>query len=107
MTKKDGTDSYSKIEESNKRYLNSEKGKQAKRRYDLSDKGREARGRYLESEKGQAALLRYYLSEKGATTRQHHNEMTKLFIQLNKYLEENPNKTIEDFLSSLKGNPHD
>lgn len=38
---KDESNSYSKIEESNKRYLNSEKGKQAKRRYNLSDKGKE------------------------------------------------------------------
>ena len=94
-------DSYTKIEEANKRYFNSEKGKKAVNRYIHSDQGKEARQRYLKSEKGQMALLRYYLSEKGVATRQRHNELTKLFTCLSSYLEENPNKTAEDFLSSL------
>ena len=97
-----GDDSYSRIEKANKKYLNSELGKAAVKRYMSSDLGKKARQRYLKSEKGQMALLRYYLSEKGVTTRQHRNEITKLFVHLSKYLKENPDKNIEDFLPSLK-----
>ena len=96
-------DSYSKIEEANIRYHNSEKGKAAKKRYDLSLKGKSARGKYLRSEKGKAALLRYYLSEKGEATRKRHREMVSLCNQLAKYLEKNPTKTVGDFLNQQKG----
>lgn len=101
MSEEPSRDSYSKIEEANSRYWGSEKGKSTKKKYDLSEKGKGARRKYLRSEKGQMALLRYYLSEKGVATRQLRNEMNKLLTQCAKYLEENPNHTITDFLSTL------
>lgn len=87
-----------KIEEAAERYWKSEKGKAVQKRYNLTSQGKEAQTRYLQSEKGKAALLRYYLSEKGTETRKRRTELQNLLNQCNKFLEENPDKTIEDFL---------
>lgn len=95
-------DSSEKIEEAQKKYWASEKGKEVQRKYNLSPKGREAKMRYLESEKGKAALLRYYLSEKGHKTRGLQIQLKKLLAQCGKFLEENPDKTPEDFLIQLE-----
>ena len=93
--------SQKKLEETAKRYWKSEKGKGAQKRYSLSPKGKDAKTKYLESELGKAALLRYYLSEKGIKTRDSQSQLRKLLIQYSSYLEENPDKTIEDFLTQL------
>ena len=94
-------DPYAKIDETNRRYFSSEKGKSAIKKYANSDKGRETRDNYLKSEKGKAALLRYHLSEKGFATRERRKELNRLLTQCNKFLEENPTLTIDDFFSQL------
>lgn len=90
-----------KIEEAAERYWKSEKGRAVQKKYNLTSLGKEARTRYLKSEKGKAALLKYYLSEKGLETRERQAELRKLLTQCEKYLSENPDKTIEDFLTQL------
>lgn len=100
-------DSYSKLEEAQKRYLNSEKGKTAVKRYKQSEKGKDAQQRYLQSERGQAALLRYYLSEKAQTQRQQRAALLKLFRRLDKILGLNPDKSIEDALNEIGGGPNE
>ena len=92
-------DSYTKFEETQKRYWNSPAGKATKQRYTQSELGRENQRRYFESEKGKEALLRYYLSEKAETTRQKRQALLKLFRQLDKYLRKYPDKTTEDFFN--------
>jgi len=85
--------------ENQRKYWASEGGREAQNRYFQTEAGKEARERYLNSEKGQQALLRYYLSEKAETTRQKRQALIKLFRRLDKYLRENPDKTIEDYLN--------
>ena len=50
--------------EYDRRYRQSEKGKEANRRYRQSEKGKEAKRRYRQSEKGKEAKRRYRQSEK-------------------------------------------
>ena len=89
------------MDASEKRYRNSEKGKEAQKKYISSQKGREAQSAYLKSEKGFAAQLRYRLSQKGIQTYQKRQQLQKLADQAITYLSENPDKTIEDFLLTL------
>lgn len=96
-------DTYAPVEEAQKRYLKTEKGKSAKKRYDQSEQGKSARKRYLESEKGQEALLRYYLSEKAQSQREQRKALMKLFRQLDNFTQDNPNKSMEEFFESLGG----
>jgi hypothetical protein len=96
-------DTYLATERAKEKYRKSDLGKAAKNRYDHSDSGQAARKRYLESEKGKEALLRYYLSEKAESTRQRRQALIKLFRKLDKYLRKYPDKTIEDYFNSLKG----
>ena len=96
-------DTYTPVEEAQKRYLNSEKGKSAVKRYQQSESGKAAQRRYLESEKGKAALLRYYLSEKAQTQREQKSAMVKLFRKLEAFLKFHPDKTTEDFFESIGG----
>lgn len=92
-------DSDEKFQKTQKKYESSEAGKARKTRFNQSDGGKESREKYLKSDLGQAALLRYYLSEKAETTRQKRQALIKLFRKLDRYLKENPDKTIEDFLT--------
>lgn len=103
MSKIQIEDSLSALDRAKEKYRKSEGGKAAKNRYDQSEGGKAARKRYLESEKGKEALLRYYLSEKAVTQRQQNSALLKLFRRLDKYLQRNPNKTIEDYFNSLNG----
>lgn len=96
-------DTYAPVEEAQKRYLRTEKGKSAKKRYDQSNQGKDARKRYLESEKGKAALLRYYLSEKAQNQREQRKALMKLFRKLDTFLQENPDKSMDEFFEFLGG----
>ena len=86
------------IQEAQKRYLSTEKGKNAVKRYHSSEKGKEARDRYFQSEKGRRAQLRYDLSEKGELAREKKVALEKLLKEYSKYLETNPKGTLEAFL---------
>lgn len=81
-----------------KKYFKSKKGKEALKKYRESGKGKEAQERYQNSELGMQARLRYYYSEKGTKVRRSQQEMQKLLRRYASYLEDNPGKTIEDFL---------
>lgn len=83
------------------KYGQSEKGKANAKKWNSSESGVSAREKYLDSEKGKMAQLRYYLSDRGKTTRQRRNELQKLMRQCANYIEENPGKTVDDFLQFL------
>lgn len=95
-------DSADKIDKAVRRYFQSEKGKQSLKRYQLSGKGKQAQDNYQKSEKGLQSQLRYYLSEKGVATRKRRSALRKLLTQAAKYFEENPDKSISDFIQFLK-----
>ena len=94
-------DTGEKTKESQKKYLNSDKGKEVTKRYLLSEKGKEAREKYLNSDKGKAAKLRYLLSEKGQKYAEKQNRKLGLAYQCTKWLKENPGKTPLDFFNLL------
>ncbi len=91
-----------RMDATEKRYRSSEKGKDAQKRYLSSKKGRNSQRIYLNSEKGLAAQLRYRLSEKGMSTTQKRQQLAKLADQAITFLEENPDKTVEDYLLTLE-----
>lgn len=95
-------DPYKKIEEAAKKYWKGPKGRKTREKYLKSEKGKTARRRYSQSEKGNLASLRYYLSEKGREKRQQKTELNQLLSAYNKFLDENPNLTVKDFLAQLK-----
>lgn len=71
-------DAYAKIEEAQRKYFSSPKGKKVKRRYFQSEKGKEAQHNYYERK----------------TARNRFTEECVTFLQ------DNPGKTVEDFLQA-------
>jgi cytochrome c553 len=53
------------------------------------------------TETSKEAQLRWYLSEKGKEFRERQTNKRHAMEQLEKWLEENPGKTMEDFLKTL------
>lgn len=100
-------DKYTVIEEAKKRYSQSDKGRDAQKKWNESEAKKSSQQAYFQSEKGMTARLRYYLSEKGLTSRQRRNETQKLLRKCYKFLKVYPDKTAEDFLSSLKGDTNE
>jgi len=90
------------IEEAQRKYAKSDKGRETQERWNSSEAKKASQGTYFKSEKGMAARLRYYLSEKGLTSRQKRNESQKLLRKCYKFLLVYPDKSVEDFLNSLK-----
>jgi len=89
----DKEESLDKYRASQRKYWQSEKGKETLRRYIDSEKGKASLKRYKQSEKGKAADLRYRLSNKGMQRL----TLEKAAAALSKFLKANPGKTVEDF----------
>lgn len=103
MDEKD--DSFSKIEDSRRKYSSSDKGKEAQKKWLRSSKGKEAKKRYLESEKGQEAQLRYNLSDKGKEARKLIQERDKLLGRCFRWVQEDEKlRKPEDFFFYLAQN---
>ncbi len=84
------------------KYTKSEKGKNNQKKYETSELGRSTRKRYFKSEKGKLALIRYQMSEKGRKAKERQEEKIKFLRACNKWICENPGKTIVDYLNFLK-----
>jgi len=98
-------DSFSKIEDSRKKYSSSDKGKEAQKKWLRTSKGKEAKKRYLESEKGQEAQLRYNLSDKGKEARKLIQERDKLLGRCFKWVQGDEKvRKPEDFFAYLAQN---
>lgn len=65
---------------------------EAKRRYLKSEKGKDALRRYFQSDKGKAAFRKYYQKKKSVT------ELVKACTE---WLAENPEGTVEEFLTRV------
>lgn len=83
---------------------------EAQRKYSKSEKGKASLRRYLDSEKGKAALKKYANSEKGkeatrSASRRHYHTRKKpegnLIKLYQAWLGNNPNGTPEEFLSTV------
>jgi hypothetical protein len=95
------------IEEAQKRYSESLKGKETQKKYNSGDKKKKVQETYFKSEKGMSARLRYYMSDKGVSVRQKRNETQRLLRRCHKFLLTYPDKTVEDFFNSLRGDPNE
>ena len=101
-TKVKERDPADKLEDAYQKYIHSEKGKEALKRHLNSDESKEARRRYSHSEAGKAAQLRYRLSEKGKETYKRGRATVRALRECQKWLEENPGKTPQDFLAQIQ-----
>ncbi len=97
-------DAQGKIEDANKRYLDSEKGRAALEKYLNSKKGKASRKKYFDSEKGKASMLKYQLSEKGKNLKDRVSFFNHLITDYNRWLKSNPDGTIEAFLLEISNN---
>ncbi len=71
----DWVDPADKIDESQKRYATSEKGKEARTRYRQSNRGKQAQDKYLHSDKGKNAHQKYRNSDKGRDAQERSKEV--------------------------------
>ena len=70
---------------------------------DTYDRIEEAKRKYFRSEKGKAAFRRYYDSEKGQMRRRRLKMLDLLAKECSTFLQDNPDKTVEDFLNQIQG----
>jgi len=69
---------------------------------DWEDPLDKAKKRYFDSEKGKAALKRYFQSDKGKAAFKRQYQKQKLARLCKEWLEQNPGKTVEDFLREIQ-----
>ena len=90
-------DEYSKIEQAQKKYQRSKKGKESVRTYAQSEPGKKSQTKYIKSSKGKLAQRKYYYSPKGQEAFKRISEKLKPFKEASKWLKENPDKTFKDY----------
>lgn len=102
----DNTDNQEleKFDQRKKEYLKSPKGKLSVKKYQRSDKGKNAYKKYHQTPAFKLALRKYYYSEKGQETYKRKRVRDKLFNDIDKWLEDNPKKTIDNYFDHLKEN---
>lgn len=87
-----------KGKDADKRYRQSEKGKATRKKYTQSDNFKASQKKYNQSEKGKASQKRYQQSKKGKITRQKANKkyMQKKIAELNEMYDGNLNLILKD-----------
>jgi len=83
-------------------YSQSEKGKAQQEAWRHSQEGLERLRRYDQSPKGKLAKRKYYYGPKGQAAHKRHKVKVTKFKSLKKWLEDNPGKTIQDFLKEVQ-----
>lgn len=91
-------DAADKIDASRRKYSRSDKRKEAQDRYEESDKGQSTLIRYNQSEKARLIRQKYYYTGKGQLRHKEDNERKKQMRIIAKFLQDNPGKTVEDYL---------
>ena len=97
--------SEDRAKEARQKFWASPKGREIQKIYFKTEKGKLAQDRYQQSVKGQLTLRRYYYSNKGQEAHQRHQTKVKTFKKIDKWLKENPDKTIQDALLALDYQP--
>ena len=93
----DATVAMEKMDKARSRYQKSEKGKKTQRKYKDSDKGQKVTDDYQESPKFKLSKQKYLESQKGQEAVEKGKERKKDWRKAAKWLEEHPDKTLEDF----------
>jgi len=86
-------------------YSHSEKGRTRQKDWRNSKEGQEALRDYDRSPKGKLAKRRYYYGPKGQAAHKRHKVKVTGFKAIQKWLEDNPGKTIEDFNKENQSGP--
>lgn len=93
-------ESARRIDESQKKYIQSEKGKESKAKYEQSPRGREAWTRHTKTEKYKLTQRRYRASPKGRDIISNRREIRRNLSAMGRWLKENPDRTIEDYFAT-------
>jgi len=93
----DVMESMEKLDEANRRYQKSPKGKEAQRRYLESEKGQESVENYQNSPKFQLSRQKYLESQKGKEAIEKGKDRKKDWRKAARWLSEHPDKTLEDY----------
>ena len=93
----DAVESADKIDQAQKKYNRSPKRRAAQRRYEGKEKGQEALGKYQDTEKFRLAQQKYYYTDKGQEAHQRRRGTLKDFRRIQRWLQEHPGKTYEDY----------
>jgi len=83
-------------------YSQSEKGKAQQEAWRHSQEGLERLRRYDQSPKGKLAKRKYYYGPKGQAAHKRHKTKVAGFKSLEKWLKDNPGKTLQDFLKETQ-----
>ncbi len=79
-------------------YSHSDKGKEKQEDWRNTKEGRQHLRDYIQSPKGKLAQRKYYYGPKGQAAHKRHKTKVTGFKEIEKWLKNNPSKTIEDFL---------
>jgi len=90
-------DELDKGKKNQAKWFKSEKGKAAQKKYRDSDKGQAAQDRFNHSVKAQLDRSRYYYSDKGQAAHAKRADKVQTFRDMEKWLKENPDKTVLDY----------
>ena len=79
-------------------YSQSDKGKAKQEEWRNTEEGQQHIRDYMRSTKGKLALRKYYYGPKGQEAHKRHKIKVTGFKAIEKWLKDNPGKTVEDFL---------
>lgn len=95
-------DSATRLEEAQLRYSRSEKGRTKRKERRSTETYKTEQKRFFHSEKGKATQLKYRSSPKGVVGKDKRDSVCKLTQACADYLEQNPDKTVQDFLNETQ-----
>ena len=84
------------------KYAHSDRGQEKQKDWRDTEQGRQSIQDYDKSPKGKLAKRKYYYGPKGQAAHKRHKNKVTGFKTIEKWLKDNPGKTIEDFLKETQ-----
>lgn len=101
MNDHDPKDSAGAIDQTQRRYEKSDKGRSSRRKYIKSPKGKQALTKYSDSEKKKLSQQKYLSSKKGKETYKQHLEELSELRKAQKWIRSHPGSTFPDYQNWL------
>ena len=94
-------ESADKIDQTQKKYNESEKGKRSQKKYHESEKYKIVQKNFRKTEKSKLIKQKYNSSTKGKKAYKEHLKYLEEMRKASKWLDEHPGKTIDDYTKEL------
>ena len=98
-----GEESAERIDQAQKTYRETQKGKEAFERYNKTESRRVSASRYSQTTKGKLTRKRFFHSPKGQASAAESYEKEKEFKKIAAWLKINPGKTVKNYLELGEG----